>query len=69
VAMRKAVIVLLISCMLAGCVQTRSSRSSSPFGRVHRDSETALWGRVNESDGSEYFRLGKMLILIRDGKT
>jgi len=66
--MRKAMMVVLAFCVLSGCVQTRSSHSSSPFERVHRDSETALWGRVNESDGSEYFRVGKMLILVKDGK-
>jgi len=66
--MRKAVMVGLAFCVLGGCVQTKSSHSSSPFGRVHRDSETALWGRVNEPDGSEYFRVGKMLIPVKDGK-
>ena len=66
--MRRAVMVVLAFCVLGGCVQTKSSHSSSPFGGVYRDSQTALWGRVNESDGSEYFRVGKMLILVKHGK-
>ena len=48
--------------MLSGCVQTRSSSNRG-------DARSALWGKVVEADGTEYFRVGDMLIMTRDGKS
>ncbi len=55
---RIALLVLLLG-TLTGCVQTA----------VRSDADSALWGRSIESDGTEYFRIGKMSIMTRDGES
>ena len=32
----------------------------------HKDTQPALWGRRTEVDGTEYFRIGSLLIMTRD---
>ncbi len=60
--MYRIVISALILGMLSGCVQTRSSINRG-------DARSALWGKVVEADGTEYFRMGDMLLMTRDGKS
>ncbi len=57
--MYRIVISAIILGMLSGCVQTRSS--------INR--ESAFWGDVVEADGTEYFRMGDMLIMTRNGRS
>ena len=55
---RIAMLVLLLGA-LTGCVQTA----------VRSDADSALWGRTIESDGTEYFRIGKLSIMMHDGES
>ena len=52
----------LILGMFTGCVQTRSPT-------IRGDATPALWGRIIEADGAEYFRMGDMLFKTRDAKS
>ena len=60
--MYRIVISAIILGLLSGCVRTRSLIT-------REDAQSALWGKVVEADGTEYFRMGDMLIMTRDGKS
>jgi len=51
--MYRIVIFVFIVGLLSGCVQTRSSINRG-------DARSALWGKVVEADGTEYFRVGNI---------
>ena len=57
--MRKMLILAVILGTFAGCVQT-PVRSGGP---------EPFWGHVTELDGTEYFRMGSLLIMTRDGQS
>ena len=54
-------ILLLILTLFTGCVQTRSTGSMSHTSR-HKDADSAFWGQRTDADGTEYFRMGRLLI-------
>ncbi len=58
-AMYRMMICALLLGMLAGCVQTP----------VHRDAPEPFWGHRTESDGTEYVRAGKLLIMTQAGES
>lgn len=58
-AMYRILICALLLGILAGCVQTP----------VHRDACEPFWGHRTESDGREYVRIGKLLIMTRAGES
>jgi hypothetical protein len=60
--MYRIVISAIILGVLSGCVQTRSSINRG-------DAKSAFWGKIIEADGTEYSRMGDMLIMTRDGKS
>ncbi len=55
---RIAILVLLLG-TFAGCAKTA----------VRSDADSALWGRSVELDGTEYFRIGKLSVMTRDGES
>ena len=55
--MRMGTILLLAICLSSGCATSSTS---------HKDTRDALWGRRTESDGTEYFRIGSLLMKTRD---
>ncbi len=55
--MRMRTILLLAICLFGGCATSSTSR---------KDTSDAFWGRRIESDGTEYFRIGSLLIKTRD---
>ena len=60
--MYRILISVIILGMLNGCVQTHSSIN-------RRNAQSAFWGKSVEADGTEYFRMGDMSIMTRDGKS
>ena len=58
--MYRLVISVLFLTMFAGCVQTRSSTTGS-------DADRAFWGMAKDTDGTEHFRMGDLLIMTDDG--
>ena len=57
--MYRIVISALILGLLSGCAQTP----------VHSGGPEPFWGYRTEPDGTEYFRMGDILIMTRDGKS
>lgn len=57
--MYRIMICALLLGMFAGCAQTP----------VRRDASDTFWGRRTEPDGTEYFRIGKLLIMTRAGES
>ncbi len=55
--MRMRTILLLAICLFGGCA------TSSTTGKNTRD---AFWGSRTELDGTEYFRIGSLLIKTKD---
>lgn len=53
-------ILVLIVCLFTGCAETVSSKSST-------SNKPAFWGRRIKQDGTEYFRIGKLLIRTKSG--
>jgi len=62
--MHKLLIPALLFCMFTGCVQTQSRTLDNG---VRGNTKRAFWGRKKEKDGTEYFRMGKLLIKTGDG--
>ncbi len=57
--MYRIVISAIILGLLSGCAQTP----------VHSGGPEPIWGYRTEPDGTEYFRMGSLLIMTRDGKS
>jgi len=57
--MRRIAILVLFLGTFAGCAQTA----------VRSDADSALWGHCIEADGTEYLRIGKLLIMTHDGES
>ena len=55
--MRMRTILLVAICLFSGCA------TSSTTGKNTRD---AFWGYKTELDGTEYFRIGSLLIKTKD---
>ena len=55
--MRMRTILLLAICLFSGCATTSTSRN---------DTLDAFWGLRTETDGTEYFRIGSLLIKTKD---
>ena len=55
--MRMRTILLLAICHFSGCATTSTS---------HKDTRDAFWGLRTETDGTEYFRIGSLLIKTKD---
>jgi len=64
---RKVFLPILLA-TFSGCVHTQTTTSA--FRRsAHRDADSAFWGTVKKTDGTEYFRMGSLLIMKRDGRS
>ena len=55
--MRMRTILLLAICLFGGCATYSTSR---------KDTSDAFWGSRTELDGTEYFRIGSLLIKTKD---
>ena len=55
--MRMRTILLLAICLFSGCASSSTSR---------KDTRDAFWGIKSESDGTEHFRIGSLLIKTKD---
>ena len=53
-------ILLVAICLFSGC-------AISPT--AHQDKREAIWGRKIKSDGTEYFRIGDLLIKTRGAQS
>ena len=59
--MGRLLLVALLACMFGGCVQMSSSR---PHG-ASRGAKSAFWGSTKEADGTEYLRMGNLMMKVR----
>jgi hypothetical protein len=55
--MRMRTILLLAICLFSGCASSSTSR---------KDTRDAFWGIRSELDGTEYFRIGSVLIKTQE---
>ena len=67
-SMFRTVLILIFFVTFTGCVQTQPTTSTFR-GSARRDTDSAFWGTIKKTDGTEYFRMGSLLIMKRDGRS